>query len=153
MINGNQMASGGGVPPQAAGGAPQDQARVAPGAPTQGGPDPQAIMKALAQAVQQSVDQEGFVDMNKLVEVWPQVAQQAGIDIPFEAILAMLQSNPEILESLIQELGLAGMIIDGQKVTGEMLGEAGASSEASGQGAPVATAAGAATPPAQMGGV
>ena len=126
MIDPNQMASGGGLPPQPGGGVPppQEQPRIAPGAPPQGGPDPQAIQEALVTALQQSVDQQGFVDMNKFIQIWSQVAQQVGLDIPFEAILAMIDQNPEILEGLISQLGLAGMIIDGQKVTGAMLEQA-----------------------------
>ena len=134
-VDPRQMAAGGGTPPQ-------DVPRIAPGAPPQGGPDPQAVMQALAAAIQQSVDESGFVDLQKLIQIWPQVAQQVGINIPFEAVLAMLDANPGILASLIEEFGLAGMIINGQKVTGEMLEQALSSGGAGGNPAAMAQGGG-----------
>lgn len=110
-----RMAAGG-APPMAGGGQPQ----VAPGAAPQGG-NPEQLMQVLEAAIQQAVDENGYVDLKKLVEIWPQVAQQAGVNVPFETVMQMVQQNPEILNDLIARLGLAGVIVDGQVISAEQL--------------------------------
>ena len=107
-----------------AGGAPQ-QAQVATGAPEQGGGDQQLILQALEQAIGQAVDEQGFVDVKALAQVWPQVAQELGLNIPFEAVLQMIQQNPEIIQELIQKLGLAGIVVDGRQIGAEELAQQG----------------------------
>ena len=102
--------------PQQMAGAPQ-QVQAAPNAPPTGG-DQGAILEVLQQAIRQSVNQQGYVDINRLVQIWPQIAQQAGLNIPFETVMQMIQQNPEMIQGIITQLGLSGLIIDG-KVIGE----------------------------------
>ena len=102
-------------------GAPPQQVQVATGAPPQGG-DQQLILQALEQAIGQAVDEEGFVDVAQLAQVWPQVAQQLGLNIPFETVLQMIKQNPQLIEELINKLGLAGIKLpDGRTLSGEEL--------------------------------
>jgi len=113
------------IPPQAAPGGPpaaatQGQPQVAPGAqPTN--IDPQQIMQLLEVAVQASVDANGFVDIEALVRAWPQAMEQTGVKVPIQVVLEMIQQNPQILQQLIQKLGLNGMIVNGQQISGEQL--------------------------------
>jgi hypothetical protein len=111
MANGAGQLAGGAPPPQ--------QVQVAPGN-VQGG-DQQLILQALQQAIQSSVDEQGFVDVAKLAQIWPQVAQGLGLNIPFETVLQMIQQNPEMISQLVEEMGLAGIIINGQRISPEQL--------------------------------
>jgi hypothetical protein len=125
MANGAQGLAGGQ-------GAPQ----IAPGGEAPQGVDMQAIQQALQQAISQVVDESGFVDVRKLIAVWPQIAQQLGINIPFETVLSMIGNNPDIISNIIVEMGLAGITVDGNQITADQL--AGAASGAvgpAGQGA------------------
>lgn len=136
------MMAGGSMPPQGnpqAGGQPPVQ--VTPGQVTGG--DPEKIKEALKTAIQQCVDQRGFVDMNKLIQLWPQVSQQMGINIPFATVLQMIQEDPSLVEDIINQMGLAGIIVNGKMISAEELlnqGQSGASaatgSPAVGQAAP-----------------
>ncbi len=114
MPNGAAMMAGGGMPQQG-------QAVQATPGQVQGGGDPQIIKEALKAAVQQSVNQQGYVDMNKLVQAWPSVAQQMGIDIPFTTVLQMVQQDPGLVEDIINQLGLAGIIVNGKMISAEEL--------------------------------
>lgn len=110
------MANGAG-----AAGAPPQQVQVATGAQPQGG-DQQAILQALEQAISQAVDEQGIVDIGRLAQIWPQVAQQLGLNIPFSTVLQMLQQNPQILEELVNKLGLSGIKTpDGKVLSAEEL--------------------------------
>lgn len=110
------MASGGGQPPSQ-GTNPQTQ--ISPGNAMVA--NPQKIVEAIKAVVQQCVDSQGFVDMNKVVQMWPQIAQQMGINIPFQVVMQMMSQHPEILDAIIQQMGLAGVIKDGQRITSEQL--------------------------------
>jgi len=113
--NGGEQLAGGGAPQQA----PPQQVQVATDS-AQGG-DQQLVMQVLEQALTQAVNQEGFVDVKRLAEIWPQVAQQAGLNIPFQTVLQMIQQNPGIIEELVNKLGLAGITVDGRNISGEEL--------------------------------
>lgn len=115
-----------------AGGAAPQQVQAAPGN-VQGG-DQQLILQAVEQAIQQSVDAQGFVDVKKMAQIWPQVAQQLGLNVPFETVLQMIQQNPEILQELIQRLGLAGIVIDGRQIGAEELSGIGTGATGAPQG-------------------
>ena len=121
MPNPAQMAGGGQIPQQA----PQqpqmaNQTQIAPGQ-TQVGGNVQQILKALGVVIQQSVDQQGYVDMSKLVTLWPQIAQQMGINIPFQTVMQLIQQNPSLLEDLVTKYGLAGIIMNGQRISAEQM--------------------------------
>lgn len=102
-----------------AGGQPP-QIQIAPGAEPQGG-DIEAILQALEQALSQSLDQEGYIDLDQLATVWNQIAQQMGVTVPFETILDMIKSNPAMIQPIIEKLGIIGIIANGVKHGGEEL--------------------------------
>ena len=83
--------------------------------------NPQKIMQALKAALQQVVDNKGYVDLNKLVTIWPQVSQQFGINIPFQTVMQLIQQNPSLIEDLITQMGLAGITVNGQNISAEQL--------------------------------
>ena len=114
-----QMASGGGQPQ----GNVAQNTQVSPGQENIGNID--QVLEALKAGIQQAVDQNGFVDLNKLLEVWPQIAQQMGIDIPLQTILKYIESHPDILVGMVQELKLSGLIIDGKQIGVDQLGGGG----------------------------
>jgi len=140
-----QMA--GGVPPQAG----QQGSTMPP--PTQGQPvtvapgqaqtpDTQKITQVLEMALKQVVDKNGYVDMNKLVILWPQVAQQAGLNIPFTSVLQMLQQDPSMIEDIIQQMGLAGIIVNGKAISADELLAQGQSGSSAATGSPAANGPG-----------
>jgi hypothetical protein len=120
-MNPAQMA--GGVPPQAPPQAGQAGSQLPPSQAAGGAtispgqaqaPNTQKITQVLEVALKQVVDKNGYVDMNKLVILWPQVSQQAGLNIPFQTVLQMLQQDPSMIEGIIQQMGLAGIIVNGK---------------------------------------
>ena len=120
-MNPQQMAGGmpqQGMPQQAS---PQ-QVQVAPGASPVGG-DQEKILEVLSQAIRQSVDQRGYVDVQKLAQIWPQIAQQLGVNIPFETVLQMIGQNPEMIQGIITQLGLSGIIVDGRAISEQELSQ------------------------------
>ncbi len=131
-----------------AGGAPQAQPQQGGMPPIQAEPgqvqggDPEKIKQALEMAIKQCVDQRGYVDMNKLVQVWPQVSQQMGINIPFQAVMQMIQQDPSLIEEIINQMGLAGIIVSGKAISAEELLQQ--SQAGGGGGAPQGGGAGAA---------
>lgn len=110
-------------------GAPAPQQQQQPGGqpPVQAVPgqasggDQGKIIQALELDIKNSVDQNGYVDMNKLVQQWPQVAQQVGINIPFQTVLQMVQQNPDLVADIINQMGLAGIIVNGKAISAEQL--------------------------------
>ena len=124
-----QMAQGGvpmppasavqGQQPQASGQQPPQGTVTPEGA--QPGAQIQKLMEAVKAAVQQSVDQEGYVDFDKLVQIWPQIAQQMGMNVPFQTVWQLINQNPDMLDKIISEMGIAGLIKDGRRYSGEQL--------------------------------
>lgn len=100
-------------------GAPQQSVQVAPGQASVG--DPKQLLGVLGEALKQAVDEKGYVDLNKLVTIWPQVAQAAGVNVPFQTVMQLIQQNPQLLQDLIVRLGLAGVIADGKVVSADQL--------------------------------
>ena len=111
------MMAGGGMPPQQQGQQPQTQ--IAPGQ-TQTD-NPQKIIDALKAAVEQAVNSQGYVDLNKLVLLWPQISQQFGINIPFQTVMQIIQQNPNLIEDMINRMGLAGIIHNGRMISADQL--------------------------------
>ena len=99
------------TPPQVT--ATPDQAQV--------GGDINKVIEALEMGIQQAVDQSGYVDMQQLIAIWPQIAQQAGVNIPFETVVQLVQQNPELISNLIVRHGLAGIKLNGRVISGEQL--------------------------------
>src|SRR3990167_1245413 len=104
--------AGGNVAPQA----PEQ----APTAPTTGD-SMESLLPALKELLQASMDQNGFVDLNKLVQIWPQIAQKYGLQIPIQALMEIISQNPDMMDPIIQELGISGIIKDGQQISGDEL--------------------------------
>lgn len=119
----NAAALAGGVSPQQQTPPPQggnpNNVQVAPG-DAQGG-DKGKIIQALEMDIKNSVDQNGYVDMNKLVQQWPQVAQQLGLNIPFQTVMQMVQQDPSLIEDIINQMGLSGIIVNGKQISAEQL--------------------------------
>ena len=76
-------------------------------------------------AIKQTVDEQGRVDVQQLIAIWPQIAQQAGINIPFQTVMQMIQQNPNLLSDLVVRYGLAGISANGRTITAEQLAEMG----------------------------
>lgn len=83
--------------------------------------DPTKVTQAIEAALKQVVDKNGYVDMNKLVLIWPQISQQMGLNIPFQSVLQMIEQNPDMLENIISQMGLAGIIANGKAISAEEL--------------------------------
>ena len=131
MVNGAGLA--GGAPQQT----PPQQVQAAPGN-VQGG-DQQLILQALEQALSQSIDEQGYVDVRRLAQVWPQIAQQLGLNIPFETVLQMIKQNPEMVQELLQKLGIVGITVDGRQIGAEELSGMGSGASAGIPGGQVQT--------------
>lgn len=99
-------------------------------------PDTGKITQVLEMALKQVVDKNGYVDMNKLVILWPQVAQQAGLNMPFTTVLQMLQQDPSMIEDIIQQMGLAGIIVNGKAISADELLAQGQSGSSAATGSP-----------------
>lgn len=136
----------GGAPQAPQGGQPPIQAT-----PDQvSGGDPQKIKQALEAAIQQCVNQQGFVDMNKLVQVWPQISQQMGINVPFQTVLQMIQQDPTLVEDIINQMGLSGIIVNGKMISAEeLLAQSQSGGSAATASGPAVGGTGPSTPPTQ----
>ncbi|MFA6100383.1 MAG: hypothetical protein WC750_05980 [Patescibacteria group bacterium] len=115
-----QMA-GGGMPPQQmppqAGGQPPVTAVAQNSAVTTG---IQEVLAALKKIMPQAVDQRGYVDMNKLITLWPQFS-----NVPFQVVMQILQQSPELLNEIISQFGLAGIIVQGKVISADELAQLG----------------------------
>lgn len=141
-----------------AGGAPQTQPQQGGMPPVQATPDqvtggdPQKVKEALKQAISQCVNQQGYVDMNKLVQVWPQISQQMGINVPFQTVLQMIQQDPSLVEDIIAQMGLAGIIVNGKMISAEeLLNQSQSGSSAATASGPATGSAGQSVPPQAQG--
>lgn len=74
------------------------------------------IMNSLKQILPQVVDQNGYVDMDRLIMMWPQFSQ-----VPFQVVLQLIQQSPEILTQLITQFGLNGIIVQGRTIGADEL--------------------------------
>lgn len=114
-------AMAGGVPAQpqgapAAGGSPMTAAAPGNTSTTQ----VNQIIESLKQILPQVVDQNGYVNMDRLIMMWPQFSQ-----VPFQVVMQLIQQNPEILNQLISQYGLNGIIIQGRTIGADELASLG----------------------------
>ena len=116
---------------QMATGAQMPQGTVAPDQAQVGG-DITKVMQVLGMAIEQAVDGQGFVDMNRLIAMWPQIAQQGGVNIPFQTVMQLIQQNPNLISDLIIKHGLAGIIMSGRHISAEQLAGMGSGAVGSG---------------------
>jgi hypothetical protein len=135
----------GGQPQQPA----QPQPQIAPGGAVSG-VDPQKIQQALEMIISQTVNAQGYVDMDKVVAMWPQVSQQLGLNIPFQTVMQMIQNDPSLVENIIQQKGLAGIIVKGKMISAQELEKQ--ASAGGGGSQPPQQGVGGATGSAQMAG-
>lgn len=124
-----QMGSGaaamaGGAPPQAA---------PVPGGP--GGQPPMTaaaggstvstqiteVIEALKKILPQVVDEKGYVNMDKLITMWPQFS-----NVPFQTVMQIIQQSPELLNELIAQYGLSGIISQNRVISADELATLGA---------------------------
>ena len=111
-------AAAGGMPPQQ--GMPQQGAPPQQGDPS-GQVDVQKIIEALKQAIPQVTDDKGYVDVSKLIMLWPQISP----DVPFQVVMQLLESNPDILTDIIAQYGLAGIIANNRVISADELASLG----------------------------
>lgn len=114
-----QLASGAPMPPPS-GNPGQSPVTSVPGQ-AQVGTDITKVINVLGMAIQQAVDEQGFVDVQQLVAIWPQVAQQGGVNIPFQTVMQLIQQNPNLVSDLIVRNGLAGITMNGRRISAEQL--------------------------------
>lgn len=130
MMNAGAMA-GGGMPP-APGGQPPAGGQPT-GAPPMVSPDNAAttdigkIEEILKQILPQCVDKSGYVDMNRLITLWPQFSQ-----VPFETVMQLIEQSPQLLDSLITQFGLAGINVNGKLISADELDSLGSGGSSGG---------------------
>ena len=118
---GGAQAMAGGMPPMPSPGGPGGQA--SPTTVTPGGTSTTQIteiMESLKKVVPQTIDERGYVDMDRLIQMWPQFSQ-----VPFQVVMQLIQQNPEILNQLITQYGLAGIIVQGRVIGADELASLG----------------------------
>ena len=146
-MNPAQMAGAAQAPQQAPQQPPQQPQQAPQQAPTGVGnvqvtpdsaqaADPTKVTQAVELALKQVVDKNGYVDMNKLIILWPQVAKQVGLNIPFMTVLQMFNQDPSMLEGVIQQMGLAGIIVNGKAISADELLQHAQNSVGSATGSP-----------------
>lgn len=114
------MGGGGQMPPQQQQQQQPPQGQITPGQSNVGG-DINKLLEVLGMAIQQTKDEQGFVDVQQLIAMWPQLAQQAGLNIPFQTVWQMIQQQPELLNELVVRYGLSGIMANGRRITAEQL--------------------------------
>lgn len=110
------MAAGGGMPPQMQGGGGPGgmTTTVGPGGPAT--TQITQILDAIKKIIPQVINQQGFVDLDKLTQLWPQFSK-----IPLEVVFQLIGQNPDILTEIIAQYGLAGVIFQGRVIPAQEL--------------------------------
>lgn len=72
------------------------------------------ILDVLKQIIPQVVDEKGYVNMDRLITLWPQFSQ-----VPFQVVMQLIQQSPELLNELVAQFGLSGFIVQGRSVSGQ----------------------------------
>jgi len=78
------------------------------------------VMSTLKQLLPQVVDEKGYVNMDRLITMWPQFSK-----VPFQVVMQLIQQNPEILNQLITQYGLNGIMVQGRVIGAEELASLG----------------------------
>ena len=78
------------------------------------------IIDALKQLLPQVVDEKGYVNMDRLITMWPQFSR-----VPFQVVMQLIQQNPEILNNLISQYGLSGISTQGRIISSDELASLG----------------------------
>ena len=105
----------------AGGGMPQDN-QAQPSMSMGGGQSAQVdeIINTLKQIFPQVIDERGYVNMDRLITMWPQFSK-----IPFQAVMQLIQQNPELLNELIAQYGIGGIIFQGRTISADELASLG----------------------------
>lgn len=104
-----------GAPP-GPGGPPQTT--VAPGNTTS--TQIQEVIETLKQIIPQVLDERGYIDMNRLITMWPQFSQ-----VPFQVVMQLLQQSPELLTDIISQYGVNGINVNGRIISADELSSLG----------------------------
>ena len=126
-----QLPGMGGMPQQQMQQPPQGQ--ITPQQSNVGG-DINKLLEVLGMAIQQTVDEQGYVDVQQLIAIWPQIAQQAGINIPFQTVFQLIQQNPNLLSDLVVRYGLSGINDRGRRISASQLAGMGSGAVGGGGG-------------------
>src|SRR3990167_1025099 len=78
------------------------------------------IIDALKQILPQAIDERGYVNMDRLITMWPQFSR-----VPFQVVMQLIQQNPEILNNLITHYGLSGISAQGRIISSDELASVG----------------------------
>ena len=78
------------------------------------------ILETLKQILPQVVDEKGYVNMDRLITLWPQFSQ-----VPFQVVMQILQQSPELLAQLVTQFGLSGIMLQGRMIGADQLVAAG----------------------------
>ena len=108
------MMASGGQPPQAQGRTTVTPANTSTTQITE-------VVDALKKVIQQAVNPGGYVDVQRLISLWPQFSR-----IPFQVVMQLIQQNPELLNELISQYGLNGIIVNGRTISADELAGIGA---------------------------
>lgn len=113
---GGAAAMAGGAPPQAAPGpgGPQPMTAAAPGSTVT--TQISEVIDALKKILPQVVDQKGYVNMDRLITMWPQFS-----NVPFQAVMQLIQQSPELLNEIISQYGLNGIISQNRVISADEL--------------------------------
>lgn len=74
------------------------------------------VIAALKKLLPQVVEQNGYVNMDRLITMWPSFSQ-----VPFQVVMQLIQQNPELLNELISQFGLNGIISQGKVISADEL--------------------------------
>lgn len=117
QMGGAAMAAGGGLPQGGGGQPPVQTAALGGGMTTQ----IDEIISALKQILPQCVDEKGYVNMDKLITLWPQVMP----NVPFQVVMQLIGQTPDLLNEIIAQYGLAGVTVQGRVISADELASLG----------------------------
>lgn len=78
------------------------------------------IIDVLKQVIPQVVDEKGYVNMDRLITMWPQFS-----NVPFQVVMQLIQQTPDLLTDLITQYGLNGIIVQGRVIAADELASLG----------------------------
>ena len=110
--------AGGGMPPHQGGGGQPPMTAVSGGNTTS--TQVSEVINSLKQLLPQVVDEKGYVNMDKLVMMWPQFSS-----VPFQVVMQLIQQSPEMLNQLISQYGLNGISVQGRIISADELSSLG----------------------------
>ena len=104
----------------ASGGQPGGQPLTAPAGGNTTTTQVTEVIESLKKLLPQTVDEKGYVNMDRLITMWPQFSQ-----VPFQVVMQLIQQNPEIINNLITQYGLNGITVQGRTIAADELASLG----------------------------